>query len=133
MVLDAEIVTDAPGFDGKVRLRADVIQQLTGDRFLALDLPLRRHRPEEVGARQMLLEGRLGDRPRLRLDSLFGAGCDVPLEDEEHRQAGKEKHAAGVDGEAKDEARRPLGSRHEGRRRRFHRSSSLYRAIRRDP
>jgi hypothetical protein len=35
MVLDAEIITDAPGFDGKVRLRADVIQQLSGDRFLA--------------------------------------------------------------------------------------------------
>jgi hypothetical protein len=35
IVLDAEVISDAPGFDGKVRLRADVIQQLARDRFLA--------------------------------------------------------------------------------------------------
>jgi hypothetical protein len=39
-------------------------------------------------------ERRLGDRPRLGLDSLLCAGRDVPLEDEEHRKAGEEQHAA---------------------------------------
>ncbi len=35
IVLDAEMITDAPGFDGKVKLRAEVVQQLARDRFLA--------------------------------------------------------------------------------------------------
>ncbi len=35
IVLDAEVITDAPGYDGKVKLRAEVVQQLARDRFVA--------------------------------------------------------------------------------------------------
>ncbi len=35
IVLSAEVITNVPAFDGKVRLRADVVQQLSRDRFLA--------------------------------------------------------------------------------------------------
>jgi len=35
IVLGAEVITDVPKFEGKVRLRADVVQQLARDRFVA--------------------------------------------------------------------------------------------------
>ncbi len=35
IVLSAEMITDVPQFDGKIKLRADVVQQLARDRFLA--------------------------------------------------------------------------------------------------
>ena len=35
IVLDAEVISPAPGFEGLVRLRADVVQQIARDRFLA--------------------------------------------------------------------------------------------------
>ncbi|MEI8376210.1 MAG: hypothetical protein WCJ35_25600 [Planctomycetota bacterium] len=72
-VLGADMITPAPGYEGKVRLHADVLQQTGADRFRAQDVFVTSSRLGIPGYRLQMSNASFEDRQTPRLDPISGA------------------------------------------------------------
>ena len=72
-VLGADMLTPAPGYEGKVRLHADVLQQIDEDRFSAQDLFVTSSRLGIPRYRLQMSNATFDDRQIPRVDPISGA------------------------------------------------------------